>query len=158
MMVHRGIRVLLLAGLLAAGTAAHVARAVEPGEVLSDPALEERARALSSELRCMVCQNESIDNSNAELAHDLRVLVRERLKAGDSDEEVLDFVVARYGEFVLLKPRFSARNAFLWATPFIVLVGGAAIAWGTFGRRRRQTAALSPEEEARLRGLLGDSE
>ncbi len=102
------------------------AGAVQPDEVLADPALEARARMLSAELRCMVCQNQSIDDSDAELAHDLRVLVRERLTAGDSDEEVIDYVVSRYGEFVLLKPRFSLRNALLWGTPVLLLVIGAA--------------------------------
>ena len=106
----------------------HPAFAVQPGEVLADPALEARARALSAELRCMVCQNQSIDDSDAELAHDLRVLVRERLTAGDSDAEVIDYVVSRYGEFVLLKPRFSLRNALLWGAPVLLLLAG--------GRRR----------------------
>ena len=106
------------------------ALAVLPGEMLSDPALEARARALSSELRCMVCQNQSIDDSDADLAHDLRVLVRERIKAGDDDEEVIAYVVSRYGEFVLLKPRFSLRNALLWMTPILLLVAGCAfIVW-----------------------------
>jgi len=100
------------------------ARAVLPDERLADPLLEGRARALSQELRCLVCQNQSIDDSNADLAHDLRVLVRERLKAGDSDSQVIDFIVARYGEFVLLKPRFSLRNALLWSAPAVMLLGG----------------------------------
>ncbi len=130
------------------------ASAVEPGEVLDDPALEARARALSAELRCLVCQNQSIDDSDAELAHDLRVVVRERLKAGDSDRQVIDFVVSRYGEFVLLKPRFNWRNALLWGTPLILLIaGGAAIAM----RARRSgtpTARLSAQEEEALREVL----
>src|SRR5690606_3908685 len=103
------------------------AHAVLPGEALPNPALEARARALSAELRCMVCQNQSIDLSDAELARDLRVIVRERLAAGDSDREVLDYVVSRYGEFVLLKPRFSLRNALLWGTPVVLLLFGGAV-------------------------------
>src|SRR5579884_1335035 len=104
-----------------------VAWAVEPDEMLTDPGLEARARALSKDLRCMVCQNESIDDSQAPLAHDLRVLVRDRLKAGDSDEQVLDFLVARYGEFVLLKPRLSWHTAILWGLPPAALIVGALL-------------------------------
>ena len=107
----KGLRPIL--ALAACLILAQPAFAVLPNEVLSDPALEQRARAISEELRCMVCQNQSIDDSDADLAHDLRVLVRERLMAGDTDEQVIDYIVARYGEFVLLKPRFSWRNALL---------------------------------------------
>ena len=96
---------------------AGAAQAVKPDEVLADPALEARARRLSEGLRCMVCQNQSIDESDADLARDLRILVRERLAAGDTDQQVMDYIVSRYGEFVLLKPRFSPRNALLWGTP-----------------------------------------
>lgn len=132
--------------------------AVEPGEMLKDPALEHRARTISAELRCLVCQNESIDNSNADLAHDLRVLVRQRLKAGDSDQQVLDFIVARYGEFVLLKPRFDLRNAALWATPLIVLLIGGVLAYSTMrGRSGQRMAALTREEEAKLKSLLEEN-
>jgi len=99
--------------------------AVEPDEMLSDPALEVRARALSKELRCMVCQNQSIDDSEAPLARDLRILVRERLQAGDSDRQVIDFLVARYGEFVLLRPRFAWHTALLWFGPATLLIAGA---------------------------------
>ena len=105
---------LMILALVTAGT---TAQAVEPDEILSDPVLEGRARALSAELRCLVCQNQSIDDSNAPLARDLRLLVRERLKAGDKDNEIMDFVVARYGEFVLLRPRFSAATLVLWLSP-----------------------------------------
>ena len=130
------------------------ALAVLPGEMLSDPALEARARALSSELRCMVCQNQSIDDSDAELAHDLRVLVRERIKAGDDDEEVIAYVVSRYGEFVLLKPRFSLRNALLWLAPVVMLVaGGVFIVLGA-RRKRVATPALSADEKQALEALL----
>src|SRR6266478_7413364 len=101
------------------------ALAVEPDEILSDPALEARARALSKDLRCMVCQNQSIDDSQAPLARDLRILVRERLQAGESDQQVINFLVARYGEFVLLRPRFSWHTALLWFGPATILIIGA---------------------------------
>lgn len=133
------------------------AMAVLPDEILKDPVLEERARKLSSELRCMVCQNQSIDASDAELARDLRILVRERLTAGDSDEAVIDYVVSRYGEFVLLNPRFSARNAALWFIPALLLIGGAA-GFIVYLRSRPKVSAtkpLSAEEEKRLNDLLG---
>ena len=133
------------------------ALAVLPGEMLSDPALEARARALSSELRCMVCQNQSIDDSDADLAHDLRVLVRERIKAGDDDEEVIAYVVSRYGEFVLLKPRFSQRNALLWMTPILLLVGGCAFIVMGARRKRLATPALSDDEKQALEAILRDS-
>jgi cytochrome c-type biogenesis protein CcmH len=140
--------------------------AVQPDEVLSDPALEARARALSKELRCMVCQNQSIDDSAAPLARDLRLLVRERLTDGDSDQQVLDFLVARYGEFVLLKPRFAWHTALLWLGPPGLLLGGALVLL-VFGRRRsrsgegpagREVEALTPAEEARLAGLMQGGE
>jgi cytochrome c-type biogenesis protein CcmH len=132
------------------------AHAVEPHEVLKDPALEARARTLSQELRCLVCQNQSIDDSNAELARDLRVLVRERLTAGDSDAAVLAYIEARYGEFVLLRPRFNTRTLLLWLTPLLLLGTAAYI----LVRRSRQpqspTSAtpLTPEEQRRLQDLL----
>jgi cytochrome c-type biogenesis protein CcmH len=135
-------------------------QAVEPGEMLTDPMLEARARALSKELRCMVCQNQSIDDSEAPLAHDLRVLVRERLKAGDSDSQVVDFLVARYGEFVLLRPPFAWHTAALWGVPpAAVFIGIIAIVLVI--RRRRSPSAgdaanLTPAEEARLLELLRD--
>jgi len=133
------------------------ARAVTPSEVLPDPALEARARAISAELRCLVCQNQSIDDSDADLARDLRVLVRERLVAGDSDEEVKDFLVDRYGEFVLLKPRFSSTNLALWLTPLLALALGALLAFAAFRRRPASPgpARLSPEEEAALAAFVG---
>jgi cytochrome c-type biogenesis protein CcmH len=129
--------------------------AVNPDEVLADPALEQRARALSAELRCMVCQNQSIDDSNAELARDLRVVVRERLVNGDTDEQVLDYVVSRYGEFVLLKPRLSVRTIALWGAPAALAIIGLIVAV-IYTRRRavQPVAKLSPEEEARLGKLL----
>ena len=119
--------VVLLSVLALSLSMTSIARAVEPGEALTDPVLEERARGLSQGLRCLVCQNQSIDDSDAPLARDLRLLVRERIAAGDSDSDVLDFVVARYGEFVLLKPRFNARTYLLWALPALVLIAGGLI-------------------------------
>lgn len=133
------------------------ALAVNPDEVLSDPALEARARALSVNLRCLVCQNQSIDDSDAPLAKDLRVLVRERLVAGDSDVAAIDYIVARYGEYVLLKPRLGAHTIVLWLSPFVLLFIGIAslIFWQ---RRRPQIVgeALSTEEEAALEDILKD--
>jgi cytochrome c-type biogenesis protein CcmH len=118
------------------------AAAVQPDEILADPKLEARARDLSAELRCMVCQNQSIDDSNAELARDLRALVRERLKAGDGDDKIRSYLVERYGDFILLKPPFKADTIALWTAPFLILlVGGAAI---FVSARRRRTPVLEP--------------
>ena len=131
--------------------------AVQPDEMLKDPSLETRARELSRELRCMVCQNQSIDDSEAPLARDLRLLVRERLTKGDTDQQVLDFLVARYGEFVLLKPPLQSRTIILWTLPPLALLAGAI---GLFfaGRRRRlgqwEPATLSNEEQRRLSTLV----
>jgi cytochrome c-type biogenesis protein CcmH len=150
------LRAILLAALLSVGLALP-ALAVRPDEILADPALESRARTISAELRCMVCQNQSIDESDADLAHDLRVLVRERLTAGDTDDEVIDFIVARYGEFVLLKPRFSARNALLWGAPALILiVGGLFLVLRGRASRRQAAAPLSGAEQARLKDILGE--
>ena len=130
-----------------------------PGEALQDPALEARARALSANLRCLVCQNQSIDDSDADLARDLRILVRERITAGDSDEEVVDFLVDRYGEFVLLKPRFGTSTYLLWGLPVAALAGGAiAVAFAARARRKRKSAdEMSEEEKARLASILNQS-
>ena len=128
------------------------ALAVQPDEVLADKALEARARALSTELRCLVCQNQSIDDSNAPLARDLRLIVREKLVAGESEDAILAFLVARYGEFVLLKPRFTMATALLWLGPFLVLLAGG-IGIVLVARRRRvaeNSAPLSADEQARL--------
>ena len=147
---------LLLLGDLPAG-------AVEPDERLADPALENRARAISAELRCMVCQNQSIDDSVAPLARDLRILVRERLVAGDNDQDVLDYLVARYGDFVLLTPPMRPGTYLLWFGPLVLLlIGGAAVAV-YFVRQRRQpkiatAAPLSAEEQERLQSLLADED
>ena len=146
---------LTLCMLLASG-----ARAVQPDEVLQDPALEARARAISEGLRCLVCQNQSIDDSDAPLAKDLRLLVRERLKQGDSDQQVVDFIVARYGEFVLLKPKFTLHTVLLWLATPAVFAAALLLIWLTY--RRRQSAAqaspkLSVNEKRRLRRLLDQS-
>lgn len=129
--------------------------AVQPDEMLADPALEARARAVSRELRCVVCQNESIDDSNAELAHDLRLLVRERIAAGDSDRQVIDYVVSRYGDFVLLRPPLKAETWALWFGPAIVLVSGGLVLALYLRRRARAEAEPAPlpltgDEEDRL--------
>jgi cytochrome c-type biogenesis protein CcmH len=137
--------------------ASQPAVAVQPDEILKDAGLEARARALSRELRCMVCQNQSIDDSDAPLARDLRVLVRERLTSGDSDSEVVDFLVARYGEFVLLKPRFAWHNALLWLTPAAAIVAGAIAMFAAIRRRRAvplAAAPLSADEERRLAEVI----
>jgi cytochrome c-type biogenesis protein CcmH len=136
-------------------------RAVEPGEMLKDPSLEARARHISQELRCLVCQNQSIDDSSAELARDLRILVRERLAAGDSDSAVLAFVEARYGEFVLLRPRLAPHTLLLWLTPLLLLAGAAFVLlrhtrerlWAGTGEEP-QARPLSPSERQRLDELL----
>ena len=150
---------LVVAACLLAALALSPVYAVLPDEVMSDPAKEARARDLSRELRCMVCQNQSIDDSEAPLARDIRLLVRERIAAGDSDRQVLDFLVARYGEFVLLKPRFERQTLLLWLlTPFL-LIGGALALW-LQARRRSQgvdaaNRALTADEEARINALIG---
>ncbi len=133
-------------------------QAVLPDEILSDPVLEGRARALSADLRCLVCQNQSIDDSNAPLARDLRLLLRERLKAGDSDAQAVDFIVARYGDFVLLRPRFTPETWLLWIGPFALLLAAGAF---LFLRRRRQEGgaerSLDAEERAALQRALDRS-
>jgi cytochrome c-type biogenesis protein CcmH len=154
----------ILAGafaLLVVVTGSWAAYAVQPDEIMSDPVNESRARDLSRELRCMVCQNQSIDDSEAPLARDLRLLVRERIAAGDSDAQVIDFLVERYGEFVLLKPRFNPHTLLLWLLPPLALAGGGLALW-VHGRRRAKSAIaedpslfkLTAEEEARLERLI----
>ena len=147
------IRVFVLWVMLAGA-----ALAVQPDEVLDDPVLEERARELSKGLRCLVCRNESIDESNAELARDLRLLVRERLVEGDSDEEVIDFLVARYGEYVLLAPRATGSSLILYIAGPAMLLAALGIAAAYLRRRRSQpeTAGLSAEERARLAELMDE--
>jgi len=150
--MRRLVRILVLAALVLAPLLAH---AVEPEEMLSDPKLEARARAISAGLRCLVCQNESIDDSNAALAHDIRVLVRERLLAGDSDQQIRDFLVARYGNFVLLKPPFEPGTYLLWLTPLLLLLGGGG---GIYLNARRKVPAapaeLTAAEKARLAAIV----
>ena len=146
------IRALVFAMAMIAGSQA--AHAVQPDEVMSDPARESRARDLSRELRCMVCQNQSIDDSDAPLARDLRLLVRERIASGDSDAQVIDFLVARYGEFVLLKPRFNAHTLLLWLLPPLALAGGGLALWVNM---RRRSGASSPEDDS-LTKLTADEE
>jgi cytochrome c-type biogenesis protein CcmH len=147
---------IILAALLFLLAAFTPALAVNPDEVLADPHLETRARALSAELRCMVCQNQSIDDSNADLAKDLRLLVRERLKAGDSDAEVLEYLVSRYGEFVLLKPRLTAHTVLLWGMPLFLLLVGSLVLVRKIAKRWvvRPVAPLSREESERLDTIL----
>ena len=159
--VHR----LAVLAMLVAGLAMHATlpvMAVQPNEILKDPQLEARARKLSAELRCLVCQNQSIDDSNAPLARDLRLLVRERLQAGDSDTAVMDFIVNRYGEFVLLRPRFGLHTLLLWISPLLVLLAGAIMLRAVFRRRAapatEAAAPLSDAETKRLRALLSDDE
>lgn len=162
--VFRGLRTGMVLGAVVIGWAGAV-HAVQPDEIMKDPAQETRARELSRELRCMVCQNQSIDDSDAPLARDLRLLVRERIAAGDSDGQVIKFLVDRYGEFVLLKPRLLPQTILLWGLPPLVLILGAWALW-TNGRRRAaliaspraEAAPLSPDEQARLAKLMaGDA-
>lgn len=149
------MRRLLLPALLSL-VLASPALAVRPDEILSDPALEARARALSQNLRCLVCRNENIDDSDADLAHDLRVLLRERLVAGDTDEQAMAYLVDRYGEFVLLKPTASGANLVLWLAGPLALVLGGGIAWATLRRRARarDVDSLTEEEADRVAALL----
>jgi len=151
------MRRLALIAVLFALLAPGAAFAVRPDEMLKDPALEARARHISEELRCMVCQNQSIDDSEAPLAHDLRVLVRQRIMAGDNDKQVLDFLVARYGDFVLLKPPFQLDTLLLWGLPPFALAAGL-VGLLLMARRRRtvslQPEALSAEEQAKVATLV----
>jgi cytochrome c-type biogenesis protein CcmH len=155
------MRRFLSAAVLVIALSFSAAHAVQPDEVMADPAKEARARNLSRELRCMVCQNQSIDDSEAPLARDLRLLVRERIAAGDTDSQVIDFLVARYGEFVLLKPRVERETVLLWAVPPFALIAGAIALW--MQARRRATSAsaqppLTADEEKRLSQLVaGDA-
>jgi cytochrome c-type biogenesis protein CcmH len=148
----------LLAAVLLVLIAAPSLHAVEPSERLSDPALEARARGLSKELRCLVCQNQSIDESNADLAHDLRLLLRQRLVAGDTDQQVLDYIAARYGVFVLLDPPFAPLTWVLWLTPPVLVLGGGGLLLFRARRRRLEPPVLelSQEESVRAAQLLGD--
>lgn len=150
----RYLGALMIAAILSASP---VTMAIEPDEILSDPKLEERARAISATLRCLVCQNQSIDDSDAQLARDLRLVVRDRLTKGDTDKEIFDFVVARYGDFVLLKPPFNARTFILWAGPagvFLIGILGVFIYFRRRGSATAEAVALTADEERRLARLL----
>jgi cytochrome c-type biogenesis protein CcmH len=149
---------LLFAAVMLVATTGPAAHAVEPSERLADPALEARARSLSKELRCLVCQNQSIDESNADLAHDLRQLLRQRLVAGDTDQQVLDFLTARYGLFVLLDPPFAPLTWLLWLTPPVLVLGGGGLLLLRARRRPPDSAVpeLSRDESARAALLLGE--
>jgi cytochrome c-type biogenesis protein CcmH len=151
------VRLRLILILVASLSLSAAAFAVQPDEVLNDPGLEARARALSQTLRCMVCQNQSIDDSDAPLARDLRLLVRERLKAGDSNAQVRDFLVARYGEFVLLEPQRDGRTLLLWSMPVLVLLLGGLVLLRFFRRPQAAPKALTAEEKRRLKALSGKS-
>jgi cytochrome c-type biogenesis protein CcmH len=149
------LRRTLLLSIVLAGLAPSLARAVQPDEVLRNPKLEARARAISAGLRCLVCQNQSIDDSKAELARDLRLLVRERLKLGESDEQVRAFLVKRYGNFILLKPPLDLETAFLWGMPVLVLAaGGIALLFGLRRLQATPAAPLSQAERDRLAAVL----
>jgi cytochrome c-type biogenesis protein CcmH len=157
-----GMRALILALIL--GLALPVlpvlpvapAFAVQPDEVLDDPDLERRARSISADLRCVVCRNENIDESNAELARDMRLMVRERLVEGDTDAQVVDYLVERYGEYILLRPRGDGVNLILWISAPLMLIAALGIAGVALRRRAAPEKPLSPEEEARLREILRD--
>jgi cytochrome c-type biogenesis protein CcmH len=152
------IRGLVFSVALLIAIGGQLARAVEPSERLSDPVLEERARTLSKELRCLVCQNQSIDESNADLAHDLRVLLRQRLATGDSDRQVLDYIAARYGVFVLLDPPFAPATYLLWLTPPLLILAAGAVLVLRARRRRPEPMLpdLTEDERERAALLLGD--
>ena len=143
----------LAAFILALGLLAPAVQAVEPDEMLKDPALEARAREVSQALRCVVCQNETIDESNAELAHDMRLLVRKRIAAGDSNQQVIAYMVGRYGDYVLLKPRFTATTLLLWCGPALLLVGGGLMLRQRLRNTQAAPAPLSAEETAALAAL-----
>jgi len=151
----------MLAGMaLIAAVWGGSAWAMRPDEMLSNPKLEARARTIGKELRCLVCQNESIDDSDADLAHDLRLLVRQRVLAGDSDEQVKQYIVARYGNYVLLKPPFDAETYLLWLGPLVLLLSAAGVATIYYRRAARvgETPPLSADESRRLAALIGDTE
>ncbi len=147
----------LLAVVVMMATSMPSAFAVNPGEMLKDPVLEKRAREISGRLRCLVCQNQSIDDSDADLAHDLRLLVRERITAGDNNNQVLEYLVNRYGEFVLLRPRFTLKTYILWGTPVVlILIGGFVLMNSMRKRGKSAPAPLSDEEQLALAKILDD--
>ena len=152
------IRLLLISVTILFAVGGKLAQAVEPSERLADSVLEERARTLSKELRCLVCQNQSIDESNADLAHDLRILLRQRLVAGDTDQQILDYIAARYGMFVLLDPPFTPATYLLWLTPPLLILGAGAFLLVRARRRRPESMLprLTQDEKTRAALLLGD--
>jgi cytochrome c-type biogenesis protein CcmH len=152
------IRLLLISVTILFAVGGKLAQAVEPSERLADPVLEERARTLSKELRCLVCQNQSIDESNADLAHDLRILLRQRLVAGDTDQQILDYIAARYGMFVLLDPPFTPATYLLWLTPPLLVLGAGVFLLVRARRRRPESMLprLTQDEKTRAALLLGD--
>ena len=150
------MRPLILALVLCLAVPAAPALAVQPDEILADPDLERRARSISADLRCVVCRNESIDESNADLARDMRLLVRERLVEGDTDAQAVNYLVERYGEYILLRPRGDGVNLILWVSAPLMLIAALGIAGFALRRRVAPERPLSPEEEARLREILRD--
>jgi cytochrome c-type biogenesis protein CcmH len=152
------IRLLLISVTILFAVGGKLAQAVEPSERLADSVLEERARTLSKELRCLVCQNQSIDESNADLAHDLRILLRQRLVAGDTDQQILDYIAARYGMFVLLDPPFTPATYLLWLTPPLLVLGAGVFLLVRARRRRPESMLprLTQDEKTRAALLLGD--
>lgn len=152
------IRLLLISVTILFAVGGKLAQAVEPSERLADSVLEERARTLSKELRCLVCQNQSIDESNADLAHDLRILLRQRLVAGDTDQQILDYIAARYGMFVLLDPPFTPATYVLWLTPPLLVLGAGVFLLVRARRRRPESMLprLTQDEKTRAALLLGD--
>ena len=154
----KALRAALFAAFAAVVLAAAAAHAVQPDEVMKDPALEARARALSSELRCMVCQNQSIDDSDASLARDIRLLIRDRIAKGESNETVRAFLVSRYGAFILLKPPLERETLLLWLSAPLTLALGALAIWAAMRRPPEPAPKLTPEEEQRLAALQRDGE
>lgn len=159
-MIYRALAIALISI-----TVMSPAYAVNPDEILEDPALEARARVVGKELRCLVCQNQSIDDSDADLARDLRVLVRERITQGDSNEEVIDYVVSRYGDFVLLNPPFKLKTYALWFGPWVILIFGVGVIWVFYRRRHASVTGgnagvnvLSEKEETRLKKLMEEDQ
>ena len=152
------IRLLLISVTILFAVGGKLAQAVEPSERLADSVLEERARTLSKELRCLVCQNQSIDESNADLAHDLRILLRQRLVTGDTDQQILDYIAARYGMFVLLDPPFTPATYVLWLTPPLLVLGAGVFLLVRARRRRPESRLprLTQDEKTRAALLLGD--
>ncbi len=154
------VRFSILVAALVLALSSGLAFAIDPQEQLKDPALEARARQISAGLRCLVCQNQSIDDSDAPLAHDLRTIVRQQLEKGKSNDQVVDYLVARYGEFVLLEPRLHLNTLILWLTPLLLIAGGIALAARIIRRQpdEKKTSPLTAEEQAELKSLLANQD